>query len=300
MTPRRTTPGPAHPQPASAAIVGYYSHKTQEIIDKYGPGPRVHYHSGWYETPGTPWPQDIETLRQSLIAAQERTLTEATKRWEKLCPFAGGRILDIGCGLGGAALFLAETYGCTVTAITPVPEHAEIITGFARQANVSDQVSAVVGDAHWDTYGPPGSFDAAFSFESSCYFDRPKWFASLSTLLKDGAGVFIEDYFAGPNKQWKTPFDDHYKCDIGTPQEYHSAATAAGFTLLEDENVSHHVQDFWIWSSVWNRKSAELPGADRAHLTAWTRRHEQWSAAWNADAIQIRLLAYRYNPPSPS
>ena len=84
-------------------IVGYYDSKTQAILRRYGPGPRVHYHTGLVDEPPR-LDLSIEELRLRLVAAQERMLYHAASVWDASSALCGD-VLDVGCGLGGGAIF---------------------------------------------------------------------------------------------------------------------------------------------------------------------------------------------------
>lgn len=54
-------------------VAGYYDGKTQAILRRYRPGPRVHYHTGLIDE--RVWIESSTThLRQRLVDAQERLL----------------------------------------------------------------------------------------------------------------------------------------------------------------------------------------------------------------------------------
>src|ERR1700756_3317822 len=61
-------------------LIVFYERKTQQILERYGPGPRVHYHTGLADEPPCPR-ASREELRAELIAAQERTLQHAAAIW---------------------------------------------------------------------------------------------------------------------------------------------------------------------------------------------------------------------------
>src|SRR5579859_3681089 len=110
-------------------LVAYYEGKTRDISERYGPGPRVHYHTGLIDEPPPPG-ASAEVLRQRLVDAQERMLRYAAGVWHapsNLC----GDVLDVGCGLGGGAIFWAQEFGATVTAVTIAPSHLELVAKFA-------------------------------------------------------------------------------------------------------------------------------------------------------------------------
>ena len=104
-------------------IVAYFDSKTQSILKRYGPGPRVHYHTGIIDVPPPP---DVSApmLRDRLVAGQERMLRHAAEVWGASANLSG-QILDVGCGLGGGAIYWAQEFGAQVTALTCVPSHAE-------------------------------------------------------------------------------------------------------------------------------------------------------------------------------
>jgi SAM-dependent methyltransferase len=70
-------------------------------------------------------------------------------------------VLDIGCGIGGPARYLAATFGCNVTGIDLSPEFIDAATYLTARCGLSDRVSFQVGD----TLNLPfddASFDAVF------------------------------------------------------------------------------------------------------------------------------------------
>ena len=88
----------------------------------------------------------IVELRTQLVEAQERMLHYAIDAWRLDCiPFRD--VLDVGCGLGGGAIFWAQNLGSKVTAITIAPSHVKLVQRFAMQAGVESLVEAVLSDA---------------------------------------------------------------------------------------------------------------------------------------------------------
>src|SRR3989442_39238 len=77
----------------------YYGGRTEHILRRYGPGPRVHYHAGLVDEL-----EDLEVppevLRRRLVDSQERILVHAAEVWRAAAGLFGGG-LDVGCGLGG-------------------------------------------------------------------------------------------------------------------------------------------------------------------------------------------------------
>ncbi|MEU8567829.1 class I SAM-dependent methyltransferase [Streptomyces pathocidini] len=72
----------------------------------------------------------------------------------------GERVLDIGCGWGALALFLAQEYDCHVTAVTPSAEQQRFVARRALETGVADRVRVVPGT--FETAGLDGPrFDAA-------------------------------------------------------------------------------------------------------------------------------------------
>src|ERR1700676_1468627 len=119
-------------------LVAFYEAKTDAILRRYGPGPRVHYHTGLLDEP-PPSGASVHLLRHRLIDAQEHTLHYAASLWQAQSTLCGD-VLDVGCGLGGGAIFWAQEFGAQVTAVTIAPSHLELVGDFAERAGVASRV----------------------------------------------------------------------------------------------------------------------------------------------------------------
>jgi tocopherol O-methyltransferase len=224
----------------SPDIVAYYESKTRAVLERYGPGPRVHYHVGLVDS------EDLlnipaERLREKLVASQERMLRHAAEVWRvRYIPFED--VLDVGCGLGGGAIFWAQEFGAHVTAVTIAPSHVAYVATFAEQAGVKSRVRPLLCDA----LEVPGKecFDVAVAIDSSSSFTRWAWFRRLAELLRPGGRVFVADCFLGQTGYQDT-FNRHWRAQIGTIGEYIAAADAAGMRCDLTDDISARTVQFW-------------------------------------------------------
>ncbi|WP_156725076.1 methyltransferase domain-containing protein [Streptomyces apocyni] len=277
----------------------YYSRKTADILYKYGPGPRVHYHMGLFEpgaAPNTTVSQ--HSLKRRIVASQEAIVEHAARSWGAH-QAAPGSVLDIGCGLGGGSIYWAQEHGATVTGLTVAAEHLPVIAGFARQAGVAGQVTPLLADVH--QYTADRLFDAAYANESSGYMDRERLFQVVAKSLKPGGWFGIQEHFIC-RPEWTEFIDGYYKTRLGTLTEYITAAEAAGFELEQDEDVTDRVAEFWVQSMAWN--TAELERVERGgapERLAWSRErltesaltHGKLFRIWRDHALETRLLMFR-------
>jgi tocopherol O-methyltransferase len=221
-------------------VVAYFGSKTHSILKRYGPGPRVHYHTGIVEDQ-PPADATIPVLRERLVAGQELMLRHAAEVWDASAHLSGD-ILDVGCGLGGGSIFWAQEYGARVTALTCVPSHADWVAKFAAEAGVGSQVELLVCDAA----EAPGEnrFDAAVAVDSSGYLPRLDWFRRMASLLRPGGSVFIIDCFL-ESPLYAELFDRHWHTRIGTIDDYLVSAREAGLKAGSVFDISRRTEHFW-------------------------------------------------------
>jgi cyclopropane-fatty-acyl-phospholipid synthase len=102
---------------------------------------------------------------------------------------AGMRLLDIGCGWGGFALYLNRRYGCEVLGISLAPDQVAFATERAKAAGVSDKVKFQVIDYRDLT----GTFDRISSIGMIEHLGAPhfeEYFGKTRELLADD-GVML-------------------------------------------------------------------------------------------------------------
>lgn len=276
------------------AVTRYYSAKTNAILHKYGPGPRVHFHVGLFDNPlNTTVAQHV--LKQRILTAQEAILDFSAQHWG-VPASPPVSLLDVGCGLGGGSIYWAEKYGIRVTGLTNAPEHVPLINDFARQTGVADRVIPRLTDVHH--LQDLRSYDAAVALESSGYMDRDRLFSVMAQALKPGGWFGIEEHFLC-RPEWAAFIDSYYKTRLGTLTEYINAARAAGFVLEHDHDLTDLVTEFWVQSMAWSTMELDkIPDEDtapirRERLIDSAITHGKFFRVWREHAVETRLLLFR-------
>jgi tocopherol O-methyltransferase len=252
-------------------VVAHLEHKTAAILQRYGPGPRVHYHAGLVDHPPRA-NESAQSLRQRLVAGQERILAYAAKIWDAPSTLSED-VLDVGCGLGGGAIYWAEKFGAQVTAVTCVPSHVDWVARFAAQAGVGSRVKPLLCDA----LQMPGEsrFTSVVAVDSSSYLPRKPWLLRVASLLRPGGHVFIIDCFL-MQLDYAKAFDRYWHTRIGTIDEYLIAANESRLRVVSIADISHRTVHFWTTTLALIQTEMQDPGLDpieRARYEASVHAH---------------------------
>jgi len=117
---------------------------------------------------------------------------------------APGRVLDLGCGGGGDALWLAQP-GWTVLTVDVSATALARVTDRATGAGLSDRVRTERHDL--TATFPHGEVDviSAQYLLSPVEFDRPPMFARAAAAVRAGGMLLIVDHASVPPWSWADP-----------------------------------------------------------------------------------------------
>jgi ubiquinone/menaquinone biosynthesis C-methylase UbiE len=107
------------------------------------------------------------------------------------------RVLDVGCGIGGPARFLAATFGCRVTGVDLSPGFIDTATYLTSRCRLSDRVTFQVGEAIHLPF-EEASFDAVFLQHVAMNIeDRTALYAEVHRILTQGGRFATYDLVCG-------------------------------------------------------------------------------------------------------
>ncbi|MFD7367379.1 SAM-dependent methyltransferase [Nocardiopsis alba] len=140
---------------------------------------------------------------------------------EAVTGLAPDRVLDLGCGEGGDALWLARQ-GWHVTAVDLSAVAVARLTALAHSHDLQELVTAERHDLH--TSFPRGRFDlvCAHYLHSPHDLDRPAVLRAAAHALNPDGLLLVVDHGSSAPWSWNPDHDTHYP----TPQE-----VAAGIDL---------------------------------------------------------------------
>jgi SAM-dependent methyltransferase len=98
----------------------------------------------------------------------------------------GDHVLDLGCGIGGPARYLASMFGCTVTGVDLSPSFVDAATYLTTRCGLADRVTFKVGDALQLPF-EGGAFDVVFLQHVAMNIaDRAALYGEVRSVLKSG------------------------------------------------------------------------------------------------------------------
>ncbi len=163
--------------------VGQYYDSTIDLYEKlWG----EHVHHGYWDPGDSPAAGGLDRH-----AATDRLVHE-------LATFAdvrkGSAVLDVGCGIGGPAMYLARELDCAVEGITLSAAQAAHASDKATRSGVADRTRFRQLDVLDNDY-PDGEFDVVWALESLMHIaDRAAFFAEAMRLLRPGGTLAVSTW----------------------------------------------------------------------------------------------------------
>jgi len=146
------------------------------------------------------WDADTRRLSQAF-----RNQNQAIA--EHLRVDASDRVLEAGCGTGGATVWLARHHGCRGVGITLCPHQARRGGRIAAEQGVAGRTAFLVMD-YTEMGFPDASFTKLFASESVCYASRKSEFLrEAHRVLRPGGRLVVVDGFRadrplGERERW--------------------------------------------------------------------------------------------------
>ncbi|HEX8424358.1 MAG TPA: class I SAM-dependent methyltransferase [Pyrinomonadaceae bacterium] len=193
-----------------------------------------HLHHGYYHTGRESKEEAAENLIKFLVEQAE--IRE------------GARVLDVGCGIGGASMWLAEQLNCKVTGITISASQVRMATEAAR--HLLNKPTFLLDDAN--RLSVTGDFDVVWAVEVISHLNnRGEFFRRMSRLLVSG-GRFCEAAWLkeeGLNRKaedkYIRPIEAGMLVSLPTLSEYRRHIEDNELRLLYYEDISAKVAKTW-------------------------------------------------------
>lgn len=148
----------------------------------------------------------------------------------------GSHLVDIGCGVGGPARYLAHRFGCTVDGIDITEPFVVAANHLSKLTGMSDRVTIRLGDGASLPY-PDQAFDGAFSQHVTMNVaDRDRFFAEAFRVLRPGAFFALTEHGLGDGGTPHHPVpwsDDGSHEHLLPPEETVERLQAAGFERID-------------------------------------------------------------------
>ena len=163
------------------------------------------------------------------------------------------RVLDVGCGIGGPARYLAKTVGCHVTGIDLTEEFVEVARMLAHRCGLSRNTEFHQGNA-LELPFEDNSFDVVWCQNVTMNIaNKAELLAQIHRVLKPGGKFTYTEYVSGRGGQpvYPVPWahDPSYSF-IVTPEEMRDMVEESGFRVLE-------WTDFTVTNLEWARDAIE-------------------------------------------
>lgn len=186
------------------------------------------------------WQPGTRTLREALMRMNDQVAIHG-----RIAP--GDRAVDLGCGVGGPAVYLAEKYQCRVEGIAISLFQIKQARALAKNKKTGSVGFSVQDYCH--TLFDDEQFDIAYAIESACYaVDKKELLSEINRILKPRGRLVVLDFFrtgAQPNeademimKKWT---ESWAIADYARESDFETQLQETGFINIKRININKEI-----------------------------------------------------------
>jgi SAM-dependent methyltransferase len=161
----------------------------------------------------------------------------------------GLRVLDVGCGIGGASRRLAAAHGCTIIGIDRTGEYCDAARFLADALGLQDRVAYGQASALALPFAS-GAFDAAYTQHVAMNIaDKPALYREIARVLKPGAAFGLYDLLQGEGGDaiYPVPWAKTAATSfLVAPAALRRLIEEAGFTVTDWRDTTEQADAFFV------------------------------------------------------
>jgi ubiquinone/menaquinone biosynthesis C-methylase UbiE len=198
--------------------------------------------------------RDLAAVDEFHVGGRDATIELS----DRLALKPGTRVLDVGCGLGGSARFLAAERHCRVTGVDLTAEYIDVAKRLAQLLNLEEltdfrQCSALA------LAFPDHSFDVVWTEAAQMNIaDKQGFYSEIARVLSPTGRFAFHDIFQGDGGELHYPVpwaNENSISFLTTPDALRGILRELQFNVLAWEDKSQHALK-WLASAVTASKIA--------------------------------------------
>lgn len=272
---------------------------SKEDIGSYYNTTQVHYEQWWglnksFSLHYGIWEKGIRNFQEALVNTNKVLLELAEID-------SSSRVLDAGCGVGGAAVFISEQSRARVTGITLSQKQLNSANALVKEKGLGDQVDFKLMD-YTQTAFPDESFDVIWACESICHCPEPRAFMREAyRLLKKGGRVIVCDFFKTSenqedNNDWLKKWCDTWAVSqLVTAKDFEEGLEESGFAntqVLDYTSKIHKSAKRMYYASLLGALPSELYNTMHPNVSKFARNHYK-CGFYQYKALKANLWKYQ-------
>ena len=202
-------------------------------------------------------PADLAPVDEFHIRGREATIELAARASLR----SGLRVLDVGCGLGGSARYLAAEHGCQVVGIDLTREYVDTANALAAKVGLERLVDFRQASA-LDIPFERDSFDVVWTEHAQMNIaDKQAFYSELARVLVPRGRLLFHDIFRGEGGPLWFPVpwaEDGSISFLAAPDAVRDMLAGLGFSIHDWEDKSQQSLD-WFTAQVERLASTGQP-----------------------------------------
>ncbi len=204
---------------------------------------------------------DLDTLSEDILKDYDMDHMDGVRAVDILAEKAGihslSDVLDVCCGIGGPARYLAYRFGCRVVGLDITESRIQSAMRLTQRVKLDHLVDFRHGNA-LDMPFEDDTFDVVIGQEAWVHVpDKPRLLAECARVLKSSGIIAFTDFLRSDDmqpaelKRWQ-----QYWVNFAIPETfdgYRDLLAKTGFTLVEQSDLSRQWQESHIQQSEWMR-----------------------------------------------